>query len=111
MTVPQQTRVDWPRWRPRMVDKRTRAYRRWAERRARLVKSMGRVPNEVENELLDLLTDRLLDADARRGARHRGRPIDHDDSRVASEIRRMMVTLGLVGGASESEAEGLGGLL
>ena len=55
-TVPRK----WPRYRPRAVDKRTRADRIWAERRAALVEAMGQTPSAAEDELLDVLTDRLI---------------------------------------------------
>ena len=109
-TIPNNTAAPskWPRYRPRAVDKRTRAYRIWAERRARLVRDLGRAPTEPENALLDLLADRLIDADVRRDARQRGSPVDHDDSRVASEIRRLMIALGLIGKSSPGGSGGLG---
>jgi hypothetical protein len=99
-----------PTWTPRrgrVVDRRRRGYRRWAERRARLVANMDHVPSDAENELLDLLTDRLVEADIRRAERTMGiTELDQYRAGTNSEVRRLMITLGLVGKDAADESAG-----
>jgi hypothetical protein len=88
----------YSRVRRRMVDRRRRGFKVWARRRAALVKEMGREPTVAESELLDVLTDRLIAQDLRRAQLQIEEVVrDEQDARGAiSEIRRLMMALGLV---------------
>jgi hypothetical protein len=109
----------WSRRRTRSIDRRTRRYKLWIERRGGLVKALGRAPNVAEDELLDALTDRLIALDIRRAEQAAGVAHDEQESRSAvSEIRRLMMSLGLVRRVNDGERlarslddrEGLGDL-
>ena len=99
--------VPWSRARRRAVDRRTRAYKLWATRRRALVAEMGRTPTMGESALLDMLCDRLQDADIMRAERHQGIRHSENDARgAAAEIRRLMRDLGLTGRGADERSNG-----
>src|SRR5262245_44572222 len=70
--------------RRRAVDRRTLAYKEWAKRRAALAAQLKRVPTPDENELLDLWTDLVVDADLRRARLQAGHEADRAELRAAT---------------------------
>jgi hypothetical protein len=102
----------WSRRRRRMIDRRTRPHKIWAERRARLVEELGHEPSYAEGQLLDTLCDRLQAQDIIRAERAKGiEPHGYHAHSIASEIRRLMRDLGLVGRKGGTADEGLATVL
>jgi hypothetical protein len=100
----------WSIRRRRCVDRRTRAYKRWAARRAGFVGELGREPTVGEEELLDALTDLAIERDVMRAQRQAGRPIGRRTMiELVTETRRLRTTLGL-GGEAELTLEQLLGV-
>jgi hypothetical protein len=104
----------WTRDRTRGMDKRTRGYKKWAERRAAFAARLGREPSVTENELLDALADVAIERDLLRSRRQAGKRVSVITMRaMTSESRRLMMALGLAARVAVPEQSGrsLGALL
>jgi hypothetical protein len=91
----------WSRRRTRGVDKRTRAYRRWAALRAGYEAQLRRAPTPDDDDLLDALADLSLEQEVLRARRTGGYPVGPRTAvELLTEKRRLRLALGI---GSEAE--------
>jgi hypothetical protein len=110
---PLEVRTDatpWTRYRRRGVDRRTRAARRWAAIRAGYVERLNREPTADDDDLLDLLSDLMLEIEVHRARRTDGRRVGARTAvELVTEARRIRMALGIGSEAEMSLAELMGG--